>query len=699
MKRLSEERARQSVSPSDELDELWSIISGCRYPLRPHIPLGREQRCLLIGFFRRLIDAKGSRKFKLRLANLAIAMILGMMVSKGVKPAHAETYAVACTAKVGDVQDLIAKINSANATVDPDTISLGENCVYDLKAVDNWWYGPNGLPPIASDIILEGNGATIQRNAISQPNRLRFFYVGADPVNNPFSLDFNTPGAGTLTLRNLTLKKGRQQGGDGSAGGGGGSGMGGAIFNHGTLLLENVTLTGNGAFGGRGGTGAGGGGGGMGSYSGFGGDVTSPGSYGGGYGGNFGKSGDSQYGGGGGGGFGSGDNGGSSYGGGVSNGLGGSSDFYCYSGYEYSSKVSSTCYYRGTSGNGSGGSGGTMYAGGGGGVGGGGGGGKGNTYAGYCYDGNCYGGYAYVGIGGGGGFGGGGGGGRGVDYGGKSLGGMGGGGGFGGGGGGFSGAVAPHAGAGGFGGGSGGSGTGGGGAGLGGAIFNHIGSVTIAESNLKGNVATGGSGGMGGAGFGAALFNLNGSVTIIDSTAKDNVVTGGTGTTANGTADGAIYNLGYDGNLSPEATVSLIHSTITNTVGGKSIVHKRPAVVSGGLTNNATLGEPSIVRLSPAIVTSAAGSAQSFSSVYADANGYTTLKTVELIAGPESGVGAIWVKFDRIKNLLSIYNDAGVGVKSCTPGSAVILQNSQGKLNCGKTSVKKSGMDLVVNCR
>ena len=124
----------------------------------------------------------------------------------------------------------------------PTRLSLGANCVYDLKAVDNWWYGPNGLPPIASDITIEGNGATIQRNEMSQPNRLRFFYVGADPVNNPFSLDFNTPGAGTLTLRNLTLKKGRQQGGDGSAGGGGGAGMGGAIFNHGTLRLENVTL-------------------------------------------------------------------------------------------------------------------------------------------------------------------------------------------------------------------------------------------------------------------------------------------------------------------------------------------------------------------------------------------------------------------------------------------------------------------------
>jgi hypothetical protein len=175
MKRLTEEKAIQRAFPSDELDELWYVISGCRVPLRPHVPLSREQRCLLLGLFRRLIEAKGSRTFKLRLARLAIAMILGMMVSRGVKPAHAEDYTVACTAKIGDVQDLIAKINSANATGEPDTLSLGANCVYDLTAVDNWWYGPNGLPAIASDITIEGNGATIQRNTASQPNRLGFF--------------------------------------------------------------------------------------------------------------------------------------------------------------------------------------------------------------------------------------------------------------------------------------------------------------------------------------------------------------------------------------------------------------------------------------------------------------------------------------------------------------------------------------------
>ena len=93
-----------------------------------------------------------------------------------------------------------------------------------------------------------------------------------------------------------------------------------------------------------------------------------------------------------------------------------------------------------------------------------------------------------------------------------------------------------------------------------------------------------------------------------------------------------------------------------------------------------------------------AGLAQTFAAVYGDTNGYATLKTVEFLVGPGSGVGAIWLKYDRIKNLLSIYNDDGSAVlKSCSPGSAVVLKNSQGKLNCEKTSVKILGMDLVVN--
>src|ERR1019366_10474065 len=93
----------------------------------------------------------------------------------------------------------------------PYTIQL-QNQTYVMATVDNYWYGPNALPPIASSIIIEGNGATL---AITDSTivRLRFFYVGANPTAAA-TLNFNTPGAGNLTLRDLTLTGGRQKGGD-----------------------------------------------------------------------------------------------------------------------------------------------------------------------------------------------------------------------------------------------------------------------------------------------------------------------------------------------------------------------------------------------------------------------------------------------------------------------------------------------------
>ncbi len=105
-----------------------------------------------------------------------------------------------------------------------------------------------------------------------------------------------------------------------------------------------------------------------------------------------------------------------------------------------------------------------------------------------------------------------------------------------------------------FGGGSGGQsaddfngGGGGGGAGLGGAIFNHGGTVTITNSTISGNTALGGSGGgkvssnqngASGKGLGGGLFSRNGSVTINNATFSDNVSTDGGGIFALG--DGAV---------------------------------------------------------------------------------------------------------------------------------------------------------------
>ncbi|MGI8744920.1 MAG: hypothetical protein ACR2NN_20575 [Bryobacteraceae bacterium] len=233
----------------------------------------------------------------------------------------AQVYPTDCT-----LSNAIVSANTAKASGGctfagsgaPYTIQL-QNQTYVMSTVNNYWYGPNALPVIASSIVIEGNGATLAFTDTAIV-RLRFFYVAADPTA-PATLGFNTPGAGHLTLRNLTLTGGKQKGGD-SGYGGGGAGMGGAIFNQGFLALEGVTLTGNSATGGSIVVGLGRGGGGLGS------DGSNAGGAGGGFGGPVVPAGSAGWGsgnasGGGGGGFGTNDNGVGNQGGGTPDGLGG----------------------------------------------------------------------------------------------------------------------------------------------------------------------------------------------------------------------------------------------------------------------------------------------------------------------------------------------------------------------------------------
>ncbi len=139
------------------------------------------------------------------------------------------------------------------ANEDPAATTIKLLCgTYSYSTAHNWEYGPNALPPITSDITIEGNGAVLDSTATV---RLRFLYVSGGLSHDAMTQE-GLP-AGKLTLRDLTLRNGKQQGGNG---GGGGMGAGGAIFNQGDLTLERVTLNQNSATGGSGGSGFGGGG-------------------------------------------------------------------------------------------------------------------------------------------------------------------------------------------------------------------------------------------------------------------------------------------------------------------------------------------------------------------------------------------------------------------------------------------------------
>jgi hypothetical protein len=485
--------------------------------------------------------------------------------------ARAASIDIGCTNSQGDTAALTSAINSANAASSSTDINLVGGCTYLLTTVDNYWYGPNGLPAISAEIAINGNGATLARSEPGTP-AFRLLYVAGG---------LNGPPLGSLTMRDLMLTGGLAVGGY-SGSGGGGAGMGGAIFSQGRVKLINVTLKSNYARGGQTNIGGAGGGGIGGNALGYGTYNTSSG--GAGFGGPFPASagalgGLGTEGAGGGGGFMSVQSGANAAGffggfGGGSGGLGGNGGGGAYGGT------------AGDGGGGGGGIGGTGGNGGNSGFG-----GKGSSII-AGSDGSVGGG-AGGGIGGGGGYGYGGGGG-GFGGGGGTGGNAGGDGGFGGGGG--SGSVL--GGNGGFGAGFGTSfylGGGGGGAGMGGAIFQHNGWLTAIDSQIMQNVASGGRGGAQfGTGLGGAIFNLNGCVALYRTALTDNQVLNGDPIYG---PDGNIYNLGYlhadsGGLFRSDARLYLANSTLSGTRNGQfpvsEVVNLSPPSLTNGLSNIAT---------------------------------------------------------------------------------------------------------------
>ncbi|WP_052954749.1 choice-of-anchor Q domain-containing protein [Microvirga vignae] len=150
---------------------------------------------------------------------------------------------------------------------DSDTIELLPGAVF---VFDHFWdgdaynpYGPTATPIITSKIIIEGNGSTLLWMDLFSPGNSRLFAVGARYVDDdPWR-------TGDLTLRNVYVKGFHIKGGDGgNSGGGGGLGAGGAIYvgEGSSLTVESSTFENNGAVGGNGGgyadaSGGGGGGG------------------------------------------------------------------------------------------------------------------------------------------------------------------------------------------------------------------------------------------------------------------------------------------------------------------------------------------------------------------------------------------------------------------------------------------------------
>jgi hypothetical protein len=123
---------------------------------------------------------------------------------------------------------------------------------------------------------------------------------------------------------------------------------------------------------------------------------------------------------------------------------------------------------------------------------------------------------------------------------------------------------------------------------MGGAIFNHTGTVNLLNVTATGNSANGGAGSpdcstpCNASGLGAVLFNLNGSVTIDFSTLAGNMLSGNNAQAdSKGPEDGTVYSLAF-GNKIQDGTASSATLTIHN-----SIIHGTQA--SGGLHSDVSV--------------------------------------------------------------------------------------------------------------
>ncbi len=136
------------------------------------------------------------------------------------------TAAIACpttpfTIAAGDTAALIAAIDAANNELcfpGADTITLAAGSMYTFTQVNNSGTGGyNALPLITAEIVINGNGAILERSSANGTPQFRMFHVISD---------------GFLTLNELTLR-------------GGNTDYGGMIRNEGQTFISNSTFIGN----------------------------------------------------------------------------------------------------------------------------------------------------------------------------------------------------------------------------------------------------------------------------------------------------------------------------------------------------------------------------------------------------------------------------------------------------------------------
>ncbi|MBI5694651.1 MAG: hypothetical protein HZC51_02770 [Nitrospirae bacterium] len=122
----------------------------------------------------------------------------------------------------------------------------------------------------------------------------------------------------------------------------------------------------------------------------------------------------------------------------------------------------------------------------------------------------------------------------------------------------------------------------------------------------------------------------------------------------------------------------------TPDIGADELVGAAPNVTPVNVSATAANGVP--------------GSAQQVVAVWSDANGAMDLNNMQLQVGTNATGGIIKVRYVRSTNLLHMVNDAGnAWLGGFTPGSANVISNSRGSLNCATTTVTASGNNITVS--
>jgi len=105
--------------------------------------------------------------------------------------------------------------------------------------------------------------------------------------------------------------------------------------------------------------------------------------------------------------------------------------------------------------------------------------------------------------------------------------------------------------------------------------------------------------------------------------------------------------------------------------------------------------------ITPSSSNTTAGTPVNFTTTYIDADGASNIyRAFLLINNQIVGSNAIFVRYDPVTDKLYMRNDAGTTwMGGYAPGSAHVIANSQGNLNCQYTSVAKNGELLTVTWR